>query len=70
MKNKPEKRPAPARGKLTVLAQLCNLIPGHLVAKLAREHGVEAKARTFTAWSHVVTMLYAQLTHAMGLNDV
>lgn len=70
MKNKPEKRPAPARGKLTVLAQLCNLIPGHLVAKLAREHGVEAKARTFTVWSHVVTMLYAQLTHAMGLNDV
>lgn len=26
--------------------------------------------RTFTAWSHVVSMLYAQLTHCIGLNDV
>jgi len=52
------------------LAQLCNFIPGHLVGKLAREHGVDAQARTFSAWSHVVAMLYAQLTHAIGLNDV
>lgn len=27
-------------------------------------------ARTFSAWSHVVALLYAQLTHAIGLNDV
>src|SRR3981081_3932297 len=27
-------------------------------------------ARTFSAWSHVVSMLFAQLTHAIGLNDV
>jgi len=40
------------------------------VAKLARETGVEDMARTFSAWSHVVAMLYAQLTHAIGLNDV
>lgn len=53
-----------------MLAQLCNLIPGHLVAKLARETGADAKARTFTPWSHVIAMLYAQLTHAIGLNDV
>ena len=52
------------------MAQLCNFIPGHLVGKLARKHGVEAKARTFSAWSHVVAMLYGQLTHAIGLNDV
>ena len=41
-----------------------------MVAKLARDCGVETKARTFTPWSHVVAMLYAQLTHAIGLNDV
>ena len=28
----------PATSKLPVLAQLCKLIPPHLVAKLAREH--------------------------------
>lgn len=60
----------PSRSKLTILAQLCKWIPPHLVPKLAREHGVEEKARTFTPWSHVVCLLFAQLTHALGLNDV
>ncbi len=31
---------------------------------------MDAKARTFSAWSHVVAMLYGQLTHAIGLNDI
>ena len=38
--------------------------------KLARQTGVEDKCRTFTPWSHVVTLLFAQLTHAIGLNAV
>ena len=38
--------------------------------KLARETGVDKACRTFSAWSHVVAMLYAQLTHSIGLNDV
>ena len=53
-----------------MLRQLVELIPTYLVPKLAREHGVEAKARTFSPWSHVVTLLYAQLSHALSLNDV
>lgn len=40
------------------------------MGKLARETGVEKKARTYSPWSHVVTLLYAQLVHAIGLNDV
>jgi len=32
--------------------------------------GIDAIARTFSAWSHVVTMLYAQVSRAVGLNDV
>lgn len=55
---------------MSVLRQICNFIPAHMVAHLAREHRVERKARTFSPWSHVVTMLYAQLTHALSLNDV
>lgn len=60
----------PTRSKFTLLRQLCNLIPHHLVACLARDHGVEAKSRTFRPWSHVVSLLFAQVTHALGLNDV
>jgi hypothetical protein len=53
-----------------VLRQLVELIPAYLVPKLARAHGVETQARTFSPWSHVVTLLYAQLSHALSLNDV
>ena len=60
----------PTRSSFTLLRQLCNLIPNHLVPQLAREHAVEEKSRTFRPWSHVVSLIYAQLTHALGLNDV
>jgi hypothetical protein len=60
----------PTKTNLSVLEQICKLIPGHLVAKLAREHGVDKKARTFSPWSHVVTLLFAHLAHASSLNDV
>jgi hypothetical protein len=60
----------PTASKFSVLRQLCNLIPGHLVAKLAFETGVESKTRSFSAWSHVVSMLFGQLIHAISLNDV
>ena len=47
-----------------------DLIPPHLVNRLAKEHGVDKKSRTFTPWSHVVTLIYAHLAHAISLNDV
>src|SRR5665811_1931449 len=62
--------PKPTRSSFSLLRQLCNLIPAHLVPQLARDTGVSKRARTFTPWSHVVSLLYAQLTHAIGLNDV
>jgi hypothetical protein len=54
----------------STLGQICKLIPVHVVPKLARETGVEQKSRVFTPWSHVVSLLYAQLAHALSLNDV
>jgi hypothetical protein len=46
------------------------LIPSYLVPKLARQFGVDEKARTFSPFSHVVALLYAQLSHALSLNDI
>jgi hypothetical protein len=40
------------------------------VSRLAKETGVDKFCRTFSAWSHVVAMLYAQFSHSIGLNDV
>ena len=60
----------PAGSKLNLLRQICNFIPEFLVSRIARETQVDKKARTFTPWSHVLALLFAQLTHSIGLNDV
>ena len=60
----------PTRANVVVLKQLLNLIPRGLINRHARETGVEAKARTFSVLSHLSAMLFAQLSHAIGLNDV
>ena len=65
-----EKTIKPTKHSVTILNQVCKRIPPHLVNKLARDHGVDAKCRTFSPWSHVVALLYAQLSHSIGLNDV
>ena len=38
--------------------------------ELAKVYGVDRESRDFTPWSHVVSLLYAQMTHAVSLNDV
>jgi hypothetical protein len=60
----------PARSNVVVLKQLLNHIPLGMINRIARETGVDAKARTFSVVSHLAAMLFAQLTHAIGLNDV
>lgn len=67
MKNKKIK---PTRSRFNILRQICNLIPGHEVSKIARETGVEDRSRSFSPWSHTVSLLNAQLTHCIGLNDL
>ena len=67
---KKHQRRNPTRHSYTIVRQVCNLIPGHLVRNLAAEHGIDEQCRTFDEWSHVVALSAAQLTHAIGLNDV
>lgn len=67
MKNKNIK---PTRSPFNILRQICNLIPEHQVAKIARETGAQDKSRSFSPWSHTVSLVHAQLTHCIGLNDL
>lgn len=60
----------PARANVVVLKQMLNLIPRGMINRHALETGVGAKSRTFSVVSHLSAMLFAQLSHAMGLNDV
>lgn len=60
----------PVNHKFTLLKQVVENIPAYLVAKIAKKHGIDKQSRTFSPWSHVVSMLFAHLTHALSLNDV
>ena len=60
----------PTRHKFTILKQVMEKIPSYLVGKLAHKHGCDKKSRSFSPWSHVVTMVYAHLAHSLGLNDI
>jgi len=60
----------PAKHEYTILKQICQHIPAHLVPKLARAFGADKKARSFSPWSHVVAMLHVQIAHSLSLNDV
>ena len=47
---------------LAVLWQIVKHIPGKLIEKLKIKHKIQTRA--FSATSHVVTMIFAQLSHA------
>lgn len=58
----------PQKSNMAVLAQIVKLIGGKIIDSLARKHKIQT--RSFSASSHVVTMLYAHLSHALSLNDI
>jgi len=60
----------PAKHKFTLLKQIAEIFPPYIVSKLARKHGVDKKSRTFSPWSHVISMIFAHLSHALSLNDI
>jgi hypothetical protein len=52
----------PTRSQFNILSQICNFIPPQEVSKIARATGAQDMSRTFKPWSHVVSLVYAQLT--------
>lgn len=58
----------PQKNNMAVLAQIVKLIPGKLIDALAKKHKLQTRA--FSSSTHVVTLLYAQLSHALSLNDI
>lgn len=60
----------PPKHKLTVLHQISKQIPAELVRKAERASGVDKIARTFSGWSHVLTMLFAHQVQTLSLWDL
>lgn len=60
----------PSKHSVTILGQIIKLIPRNLIPKLATEYGVSKKSRKITPTSHVASLIFAQLSHAISLNDI
>lgn len=60
--------PRPANTAYTTLRQIVQWIPEGLVDRLAREAGTDI--RKFTAFSHVLALLYGHLSGASSLNEI
>ena len=56
----------PSKHKMTVLSQIFKLIPRNLIPKLANEFGIDRQSRVFSPTSHVLALVFGQLTHAGG----
>ena len=72
MKNKTKARdratPRPAKKAYTALRQIVQWIPEGLPDRIARE--AKADIRAFTCTSHVLALLYGQITRASSLNEI
>lgn len=70
--SKPKHTPVtqPTRRHINVFGQMLKLIPRDIIHRTAKETGVDVKARTYSVLSHLGTMLFVQLAHALSLNDV
>jgi hypothetical protein len=60
----------PAKHKFTILKQVMDRISPYTVSNLAHKYAVDKKSRSYSPWSHVVSMIFAQLSHALSLNDI
>ena len=60
----------PSKHSITVLGQLFKLIPRNLIPRLANEYGVSKRSRRFSPTSHVLALMFGQLSHAISLNDI
>ena len=58
----------PSKHKMTVLSQIFKLIPRNLIPKLANKFKVDKQSRIFSPTSHVLALVFGQLTHALSLN--
>ena len=60
----------PSKHGLTVLGQLFKLIPRNMIPKLVKEYGVSKRSRSFSPTSHVLALMFGQLSHSISLNDI
>ena len=60
----------PLKHNMSVLTQIFKLIPRNLIPKLSHKHGVDKESRSFSPTSHILALVFGQLSHALGLNDI
>ena len=60
----------PSKHKMTVLSQIFKLIPRNLIPKPANDFEIHKQSRIFSPTSHVLALIFGQLTYALDLNGI
>jgi hypothetical protein len=60
----------PSRHHYAVLGQMLKLIPAPIINAAQKASGSSLEARSFSTLSHLAAMVFAQIVHALSLNDL
>lgn len=55
-------------GSIAVFIEFCKLIPKYSLANVYAElnqNGIKIAARSFSVWSHIISMIYCHMAHVI-----
>ena len=56
--------------KITLFAQVIQLLPKEIIRSLSRRHRTDAHAKGFNSWSHLVSMIFCQFADCVSLREI
>lgn len=56
--------------KITLFAQVIQLLPKEIIRSLSRRHRTDAHAESFNSWSHLVSMIFCQFADCVSLREI
>lgn len=56
--------------KITLFAQVIQLLPKEIIKSLSRKHGTDRHAKGFNSWSHLISMIFCQFADCVSLREI
>lgn len=56
--------------KITLFAQITQLLPKELIKSLSKKHGSDRHAKGFNSWSHLLSMIFCQFADCVSLREI
>lgn len=56
--------------KITLFAQVIQLLPKEIIKSLSRKYGTDRHAKGFNSWSHLISMIFCQFADCVSLREI